>query len=136
MRLAVVAADYTPGEADQLRRDMAAWKKCGRIERHRERLVQRMTKKGIEAEFAEAVFNQIRGFGEYGFPESHAASFAHLVYVSSWLKCHFPAAFGCALLLRLQCDNNFRALFHAGYQLIGQASAHAPARGTLVCLKE
>jgi error-prone DNA polymerase len=98
MRLAVVAADYTPGEADQLRRDMAAWRKTGRIDRHRERLVRRMEKKGIAPEFAEAVFNQIRGFGEYGFPESHAASFALIAYATAWLKCHYPAEFVCGLL--------------------------------------
>ncbi|MEE8107229.1 MAG: error-prone DNA polymerase, partial [Planctomycetota bacterium] len=98
MRLAVVAADYTPGEADQLRRDMAAWRKTGRIERHRERLVGRMAKKGIAREFAEAVFDQIRGFGEYGFPESHAASFALIAYATSWLKCHYPIEFTCGLL--------------------------------------
>jgi error-prone DNA polymerase len=98
MRLAVVAADYTPGEADQLRRDMAAWRKTGRIDRHRERLVRRMEQKGIAREFAEAVFNQIRGFGEYGFPESHAASFALIAYATAWLKCHYPAEFVCGLL--------------------------------------
>jgi error-prone DNA polymerase len=88
IRLAMVAADYTPGEADQLRRDMAAWRRSGRIERHRERLVRRMTAKGIEPEFAERVFDQIRGFGEYGFPESHAASFALIAYATAWLKRH------------------------------------------------
>jgi error-prone DNA polymerase len=98
MRLAVVAADYTPGEADQLRRDMAAWQSTGRIEQHRERLVQRMQAKGIAPEFAERVFEQIRGFGEYGFPESHAASFAVIAYGTSWLKRHYPAEFTCALL--------------------------------------
>jgi error-prone DNA polymerase len=98
MQLAVVAADYTPGEADQLRRDMAAWRKTGRIERHRERLIARMTKKGIAVEFAERVFEQIRGFGEYGFPESHAASFALIAYATSWLKCHYPASYLCAML--------------------------------------
>jgi error-prone DNA polymerase len=98
MRLAVVAADYTPGEADQLRRDMAAWRKSGRIERHRERLVGRMRAKGIERVFAERVFEQIRGFGEYGFPESHAASFALIAYASAWLRCHYPDVFTCALL--------------------------------------
>jgi len=98
MRLAVVAADYTPGEADQLRRDMAAWRKTGRIERHRERLVLRMQEKGIAREFAEAVFDQIRGFGEYGFPESHAASFALIAYATAWLRCHYPAEFTCGLL--------------------------------------
>ncbi len=98
MRLAVVAADYTPGEADQLRRDMAAWHRTGRMERHRERLINRMQAKGIEPEFAERVFEQIRGFGEYGFPESHAASFALIAYATAWLKCHYPAEFACALL--------------------------------------
>jgi error-prone DNA polymerase len=98
MRLAIVAADYTPGEADQLRRDMAAWHRTGRMERHRERLVTRMQAKGITAEFAERVFEQIRGFGEYGFPESHAASFALIAYATAWLKCHYPVEFACALL--------------------------------------
>ena len=98
MRLAMVAADYTPGEADQLRRDMAAWHRSGRMERHRERLITRMQAKGIAAEFAERVFEQIRGFGEYGFPESHAASFALIAYATAWLKCHYPAEFACSLL--------------------------------------
>jgi len=98
MQLAMVAADYTPGEADQLRRDMAAWRRSGRIERHRERLVSRMIRKGIRQEFAEHVFMQIRGFGEYGFPESHAASFAHIAYATAYLRCHYPAEFTCALL--------------------------------------
>ncbi|MDR5696420.1 MAG: error-prone DNA polymerase [Armatimonadota bacterium] len=98
MRLAVTAADYTPGEADQLRRDMAAWRRTGRIERHRERLISRMQAKGIAPEFAERVFQQICGFGEYGFPESHAASFALIAYAAAYLKCHYPAEFVCALL--------------------------------------
>ena len=98
MRLAVVAADYTPGEADQLRRDMAAWRRSGRIERHRERFISRMQAKGIAKEFATQVFEQVRGFGDYGFPESHAASFAHIAYASAWLKRHYPTAFACALL--------------------------------------
>ena len=98
MKLAVVAADYTPGEADQLRRDMAAWRKKGRIEQHRERLIERMKAKGIAQEFAERVFQQIQGFGEYGFPESHAASFALISYATAWLKRHYPAEFACALL--------------------------------------
>jgi error-prone DNA polymerase len=98
MRLAVIAADYTPGEADQLRRDMAAWHRTGRMERHRERLLTRMQAKGIAPQFAERVFEQIRGFGEYGFPESHAASFALIAYATAWLKCHYPAEFTCALL--------------------------------------
>ena len=98
MKLAVVAADYTPGEADRLRRDMAAWQSQGKLERHRERLISRMIKKGIEPEFAERVFAQIKGFGEYGFPESHAASFALITYATSYLRCHYPAVFTCALL--------------------------------------
>ncbi len=98
MQLAMVAADYSPGEADQLRRDMAAWRRTGRIERHRARLIARMTAKGIERTFAERVFDQIRGFGEYGFPESHAASFALIAYATAWVKCHYHDAFTCALL--------------------------------------
>jgi error-prone DNA polymerase len=98
MKLAVVAADYTPGEADQLRRDMAAWRKKGRIEQHRERLIERMKAKGIAQEFAERVFQQIQGFGEYGFPESHAASFALISYATAWLKRHYPSEFACSLL--------------------------------------
>jgi error-prone DNA polymerase len=98
MRLAMIAADYTPGEADQLRRDMAAWHRTGRMERHRERLITRMQAKGITVEFAERVFEQIRGFGEYGFPESHAASFALIAYATAWLKCHYHAEYTCALL--------------------------------------
>jgi len=98
IRLAMVAADYTPGEADQLRRDMAAWRKTGRIERHRERLVSRMTAKGIEEEFALRVFEQIRGFGEYGFPESHAASFALIAYATAWMRRHHLDVFTCSLL--------------------------------------
>jgi error-prone DNA polymerase len=98
MRLAMVAADYTPGESDQLRRDMAAWRRTGRIEKHRERLTARMMAKGIRREFAERVFEQIRGFGEYGFPESHAASFALIAYATAWLRCHWPVEFTCALL--------------------------------------
>jgi len=98
MKLAVEAAGYTPGEADQLRRDMAAWRKSGRIEKHRTRMIPRMLAEGIPEEFAERVFSQIRGFGEYGFPESHAASFALLAYVTAWLKCHHHEAFTCAIL--------------------------------------
>ncbi len=98
MKLAVEAAGYTPGEADQLRRDMGAWRKSGRIEKHRTRMIPRMLAEGIPEEFAERVFSQIRGFGEYGFPESHAASFALLAYVTAWLRCHHHDAFTCAIL--------------------------------------
>jgi error-prone DNA polymerase len=98
MQLAIVAAGFTGGEADQLRRAMAAWKRRGGMGPLRERLIGGMIGNGYELGFAEQIFNQIKGFGEYGFPESHAASFALLVYVSAWLKCHEPAAFFCALL--------------------------------------
>lgn len=98
MQLAMTAAGYSPGEADQLRRDMAAWRQSGRIEKHRDRLISRMIRKGIAQAFAERVFEQIKGFGEYGFPESHAASFALIAYATAWLKCHYPAHFLCALL--------------------------------------
>ena len=98
MQLAVVAAGFTPGEADQLRRAMAAWKRRGGLGPMRERLIGGMLKNGYSEAYAEQIFNQIQGFGEYGFPESHSASFALLAYVSAWLKCHEPAAFFCALL--------------------------------------
>jgi error-prone DNA polymerase len=98
MKLAVVAADYTPGEADQLRRDMAAWKKKGAIERHREVLTSRMVAKGIPAVFAERVFKQIEGFGDYGFPEAHAASFALISYLGAYLRRHHFPEFVCSLL--------------------------------------
>ena len=98
MQLAVVAAGFTPGEADRLRRAMAAWKRRGGLGPFEERLIRGMRERGYEEEFARQIFQQILGFGEYGFPESHSASFALLVYVSCWLKCHEPAAFTCALL--------------------------------------
>ena len=98
MQLAVVAAGFSAGEADRLRRAMAAWKRRGGIEPFREKLIGGMLARGYTREYAEQIYQQIQGFGEYGFPESHAASFALLVYVSSWLKCHEPAAFACALL--------------------------------------
>lgn len=98
MQIAMVAADYTPGEADQLRRDMAAWKRSGRLEQHEQRLITRMMAKGITREFAERIFRQIQGFGEYGFPESHAASFALISYAASYLRCHHPSEFVCSLL--------------------------------------
>src|SRR5574337_855837 len=98
MKLAIVAAGYSAGEADQLRRAMAAWKRHGGMEHHRERIMCGMLERGYTAEFAARLFEQIKGFGSYGFPESHAASFAGIVYASCWLKCHEPAAFACALL--------------------------------------
>jgi error-prone DNA polymerase len=98
MQLAVVAAGFTPGEADRLRRAMAAWKRRGGLGPFKDKLIVGMRERGYEEGFARQIFRQIEGFGEYGFPESHSASFALLVYVSSWLKCHAPAAFTAALL--------------------------------------
>ncbi len=118
MRLAMVAAGFTPGEADQLRRAMGAWRRTGLIDQFRKRLVEGMLASGMPREYADATFQQIRGFGEYGFPESHAASFALLVYVSAWLKHHYPAAF-CAALLNSQPMG-----FYAPAQLVRDARAH------------
>ena len=118
MRLMMVAAGYTPGEADQLRRDMAAWKRRGGIEKHEQRIRDGMLARGYTREFAERTFNQIKGFGSYGFPESHAASFAILAYASSWLKCHHPAAFACALL------NSQPMGFYAPSQIVQDAQRH------------
>jgi error-prone DNA polymerase len=98
MQIAIVGAGYTGGEADQLRRDMAAWRRTGKLERHRERLLAGFQKRGIAREFGERLYKSIEGFGEYGFPESHAASFALLVYASAWIKVHHPAAFAAALV--------------------------------------
>lgn len=98
MKLAVVAAGYTPGEADQLRRSMAAWRRHGDLEIHRQRLIGGMQERGYSLEFSERIFEQLKGFASYGFPESHSASFALITWVSCWLKCHEPAAFFCALL--------------------------------------
>jgi error-prone DNA polymerase len=98
MQLAVIAAGFTPGEADRLRRAMAAWKRKGGIEPFRDQLINGMLERGYTSDYAEQIYRQMQGFGEYGFPESHAASFALLVYVSCYLKCHFPAAFACGLL--------------------------------------
>ncbi len=118
MQLAILAADFTPGEADQLRRAMAAWKRKGGLRPFHERLVGRMVEKGYELDYAERIFKQIEGFGEYGFPESHAASFALLVYASAWLKCHHPDAFLAALL------NSQPMGFYAPAQLVRDARNH------------
>ncbi len=118
MQLAVVAAGFTPGDADRLRRAMAAWKRKGGLEPFRDRLIAGMLARGYRSEYAEQIFRQIQGFGEYGFPESHAASFALLVYVSSWLKCHQPAAF-CAALLDSQPLG-----FYAPAQIVRDAVNH------------
>ncbi len=118
MRLAVVAAGFTPGEADQLRRAMGAWRRPGLIEQFRQKLIDGMLRNGLSREYAEQVFRQIRGFGEYGFPESHAASFALLVYVSAWLKRYYPAAFLAALL------NSQPMGFYPPAQLVQDARRH------------
>jgi error-prone DNA polymerase len=118
MQLAMVAAGFSPGEADRLRRSMAAWKKRGGLEPFEEKLKRGMRANGYSAEFADSIYRQILGFGEYGFPESHSASFALLVYVSSWLKCHHPAAF-CAALLNSQPMG-----FYAPAQLVQDARRH------------
>ncbi len=118
MHLAMVAAGFSAGEADQLRRAMAAWKRKGGLGPFEERLISGMRARGYEQHFAEQVFHQIQGFGEYGFPESHSASFALLVYVSAWLKRYEPAAFYCALL------NSLPMGFYAPAQLIRAARQH------------
>jgi len=118
MQLAVVAAGFTPGEADRLRRAMAAWKRRGGLGPFEEKLINGMRERGYDEGFARQIFQQILGFGEYGFPESHSASFALLVYVSSWLKCHEPAAFTCALL------NSQPMGFYSASQLVQDAQRH------------
>jgi error-prone DNA polymerase len=118
MQLAVVAAGYTPDEADQLRRSMAAWKRHGGLEPHRDKLLKGMLERNYTAEFAARIFEQIKGFGSYGFPESHAASFALLTYASCWLKCHEPAAFTCALI------NSWPMGFYSPDQLLQDARRH------------
>jgi error-prone DNA polymerase len=118
MRLAIVAAKFTPDEANGLRRAMATFRNVGSIDKFREKLISGMTGRGYSREFAERCFQQIEGFGSYGFPESHAASFAHLVYISSWIKCHHPAAFGCALL------NSQPMGFYAPAEIVRDAREH------------
>lgn len=119
MRLAVVAAGFTPGEADQLRRAMAAWRRPGVIDQFRAKLLAGMQANGLPEEFAQRVYQQIQGFGEYGFPESHAASFALLVYASAWLKHHYPAVFAAALI------NSQPLGFYAPAQLVRDAREHS-----------
>ena len=118
MRIAMEAAKFSDQEVNDLRKAMATFRRRGTIGLLEEKMVERMTTRGYEREFAQRCFNQIKGFGEYGFPESHAASFAHLVYVSSWLKCHYPAAFACALL------NSQPMGFYAPAQIVRDAREH------------
>ena len=118
MEVAMIAADYSAEDADRLRRDMAAWKRKGGLGPHRERLIQGMRRNGYEQEYAERIFRQIEGFGEYGFPESHAYSFALIAYESSWLKCHEPEAFLAAML------NSQPMGFYGPAQLVQDAKRH------------
>ncbi|EKE17504.1 MAG: hypothetical protein ACD_10C00425G0001 [uncultured bacterium] len=118
MQIAVVAAGFTPSEADRLRRSLATFKRMGTIGSFRDRFVSGMLARGYDADFAARCFAQIEGFGSYGFPESHAASFARLVYISAWLKCHHPAIFTCALL------NSQPMGFYAPAQLVRDAREH------------
>src|SRR5690606_27363817 len=118
MKIALDAAKFSPEEANQLRKAMATFRSRGMVDAHQEKMVGRMIARGYDPEFANRCFNQIKWFGEYGFPESHAASFAHLVYVSSWLKCHYPAAFAAALL------NSQPMGFYAPAQIVRDAEQH------------
>ena len=118
MQIAIHAADFTPGEADRLRRAMAAWKRRGGLGPFHDRLVGRMVDKGYDRAYAESIFKQIQGFGEYGFPESHAAGFALIAYDSSWIKCHHPDAFLAGLL------NSQPMGFYAPAQLVRDAREH------------
>jgi error-prone DNA polymerase len=118
MQVAILAAGFTPGEADQLRRAMAAWKRKGGLEMYRDKLIGGMTERGYDMAFAQSIFSQVKGFAEYGFPESHAASFALLVYITSWLKCHHPAEFLVGML------NSYPLGFYSEGQLIRDAIRH------------
>ncbi|MEL6738127.1 MAG: OB-fold nucleic acid binding domain-containing protein, partial [Pseudomonadota bacterium] len=118
MKIALDAAKFSSKEANRLRKAMATFRSRGMVDELQDMMVERMVTRGYERDFAQRCFNQIRGFGEYGFPESHAASFAHLVYVSSWLKCHFPAAFAAALL------NSQPMGFYAPAQIVRDAREH------------
>lgn len=118
MKIAIVAGGFTPGEADQLRRAMATFRRSGTIGNFRAKMINGMLERGYEKDFAERCFKQIEGFADYGFPESHAASFALLVYVSCWLKCHYPDVFACALL------NSQPMGFYAPAQIVRDAREH------------
>ncbi len=118
MQISILAAGFTPGEADGLRRSMAAWKRKGGLEKYYDKIVNGMTSRGYEESFAKSIFEQIKGFSEYGFPESHAASFALLVYASCWIKCHHPAEFLAAML------NSQPLGFYSPSQLVQDAKRH------------
>src|SRR5258708_1630969 len=119
MKIAIVGAGFPPDEADRLRRAMATFKHNGDIHLFRDKFVAGMVKNGYDRDFATRCFSQIEGFGTYGFPESHAASFALLVYVSSWIKCFYPEVFACALL------NSQPMGFYAPAQIVRDAREHA-----------
>ncbi|WP_031304683.1 error-prone DNA polymerase [Sphingobium quisquiliarum] len=118
MKLAIVAAGFTPSEANQLRRSMATFRQVGGMDKFKDKMVNGMVERGYKADFAERCYRQIEGFGSYGFPESHALSFARLVYVSAWIKCHQPAVFACALL------NSQPMGFYAPAQIVRDARDH------------
>jgi len=118
MQIAIVGAGYTAGEADELRRDMAAWRRSAKLLRHQDKLVQGFVARGISRDFADKLFSQIKGFGEYGFPESHAASFALLVYASAWIKVHHPLEFACALI------NSQPMGFYSASSIVRDAQKH------------
>lgn len=118
MKIAIVAAGFSPTEADELRRSMATFKLKGLVSKFQDKLIQGMLKRGYKAEYAQRVFKQLEGFGSYGFPESHAASFALLVYVSSWIKCHYPDVFACSLL------NSMPMGFYQPAQIVIDAEKH------------
>src|SRR5207302_8830077 len=118
MRIAIVAAGFTPTEADALLKSMATFKVKGLVTQFQDKLIKGMLKNGYSQEYAQRVFKQLEGFGSYGFPESHAASFALLVYVSSWIKCYYPGVFACALL------NSMPMGFYQPAQIIIDARKH------------
>ena len=118
MKIAIVAAGFTPAEADELRRSMATFKAKGMVSNFHEKLINGMTQRGYTLEYAQRVFKQLEGFGSYGFPESHAASFALLVYVSAWIKCYYPDVFACALL------NSMPMGFYQPAQIVIDAQKH------------
>jgi len=118
MKIAIVAAGFTPTEADELRKSMATFKVKGMVKQFQDKLMNGMMKKGYSREYAERIFKQLEGFGSYGFPESHAAAFANLVYVSAWIKCHYPDVFACGLL------NSQPMGFYAPAQIVRDATNH------------
>src|ERR1700743_1064200 len=118
MKIAMVAAEFTGDEANGLRRAMATFRHMGTIHEYEGKMVSRMIERGYDPAFAQSCFDQIKGFGEYGFPESHAAAFAQLVYVSAWIKCHYPAVFAAALLNRQPLD------FSPPAQIVRDAREH------------